>query len=134
MDLAVLKKKISTFRSEGGKLRGVSDEVLGEVIHAWENWTGTSSSFYSAIGVDHRKAATMIGKAKRLKREGAFDGDEFTEVRVLDHSVSSASISATVGTGIEILWDNQHIIRFSEVKTLIEFLEHSQSKDAQVAA
>ncbi len=119
MDLAVLKKKISTFRSEGGKLRNVSDDVLADVIYAWENWTGTSSAFYSAIGVDCRKAASMIGKAKRLKREGAFSAGDFTELKI-DHKVETASILPC--TGIEIVWNNRHIIRFQQVSHLISFL------------
>ena len=119
MDLSVLKKKISTFRSEGGKLRNVSDDVLGEIISAWENWTGTSRDFYRAIGVDHRKAASMLGKAKRLKRDGAFFQGEFAELKI-DHPVESASITSC--TGIEIVWDNKHVIRFQQVYQLIDFL------------
>lgn len=34
------KKKISTFRGDGGKVRNVSDELLVEILSAWENWTG----------------------------------------------------------------------------------------------
>jgi hypothetical protein len=119
MDLTVLKKKISTFRSEGGKLRNVSDDVLGEIIHAWENWSGSSKAFYSAIGVDHRKAASMLGKAKRLKRDGVFSQGDFTELKI-DHQVESASISPCIG--IEIVWDNKHVIRFQQVHHLINFL------------
>jgi len=122
MDFTVLKKKISTFRTEGGKLRNVSDEVLGEIVHAWENWTGTTKDFYSAIGVDRRKAASLLGKAKRLKREGAFDHGDFTEINI-DHNVESASIAPC--SGIEIVWDNDRIIRFPQVDHLIEFLNRT---------
>jgi hypothetical protein len=119
MDLTVLKKKISTFRSDGGKLRNVSDEVLAEIIHAWENWNGPTSAFYSAIGVDRRKAASMLGKAKRLKRAGVFSDGDFTEIKI-DHQIHNASLIP--GSGIEIVWDNQRIIRFSQVDQLIDFL------------
>lgn len=124
MDLTVLKKKISTFRSEGGKLRNVSDDVLSEIIHAWENWAGSTREFYRALGVDHRKAASMLGKAKRLKREGAFSQGDFTELKI-DHQVESASI--TQCTGIEIVWDNKHVIRFQQVQHLINFLRNVDS-------
>lgn len=122
MDLSVLKKKISTFRSEGGKLRNVSNEVLEEIVHAWENWPDTSASFYKAIGVDRRKAASLLGKAKRLKREGAFDSGEFTEVKI-DHQVESATLALC--SGIEIVWDNHRVIRFPQVDHLIEFLDRT---------
>ena len=69
MDLVVLKKKISTFRSEGGKLRKVDDEVLYELLIAWEEWTGATRAFYKELGVDHRKMASLLGRAKKLKRE-----------------------------------------------------------------
>ena len=71
-DLAVLKKKLSTFRSETGKLMNVSDELLFEILIVWEQWTGPASGFYSGLGADHRKMAKLIGRAKRLKREGVF--------------------------------------------------------------
>ena len=69
MELEVLKKKLSTFRGEGGRIRNVSDDILLEVLSAWENWTGTAKDFYKAIGSSSRGMASMIGKAKRLKRE-----------------------------------------------------------------
>jgi hypothetical protein len=47
MDLNVLKRKISTYRSDGGKLRNVSDDLLMEVLEAWENWEGPSAGFYA---------------------------------------------------------------------------------------
>ncbi|MBK8203419.1 MAG: hypothetical protein IPK68_14185 [Bdellovibrionales bacterium] len=84
MDLVVLKKKLSTFRSEKGKLMNVSDELLYELLVAWEGWTGPASGFYSAIGADHRKMAKLIGRAKRLKREGVFPSEEFKEIKISD--------------------------------------------------
>jgi hypothetical protein len=70
MELEVLKKKLSTFKGEGGRVTNVSDDLLLEILHAWENWTGSANSFYTAIGSNHRKMASMMGKAKKLKREG----------------------------------------------------------------
>ena len=119
MDLLILKKRISSFRTEGGHLRSVSDEVLGQLLHAWENWTGPALGFYRTIGVDHRKVASLIRKAKRLKREGALDSI-FTEVKV-EHPVQSASIKTC--TGIEIHWEQNKVIRFPRVDQLIEFLK-----------
>ncbi|RKX63704.1 MAG: hypothetical protein DRP42_07310, partial [Tenericutes bacterium] len=72
MELEILKKKLSTFRGEGGRIRNVNDELLLEVLSVWENWTGSAKSFYNTIGSSQKGIASMIGKAKRLKREGAF--------------------------------------------------------------
>ncbi len=120
MDLVVLKKKLSTFRSEKGKLMNVSDELLYELLVAWEGWTGPASGFYSAIGADHRKMAKLIGRAKRLKREGVFPSEEFKEIKISDPPTGIASGPCQ---GMEILWDNGKIIRFSQVEFLIDFLK-----------
>jgi hypothetical protein len=39
MDLEILKKKLSSYRREGGRVTKVSDELLLEILGAWENWT-----------------------------------------------------------------------------------------------
>lgn len=119
MDLTVLKKKISTFRSEGGRLKNVSDELLMELLQAWESWTGPASGFYTAIGVTHRKMASLMGKAKKLKREGHFPVEEFKEIKIAEPSLFANSPCQ----GIEMAWDNGKIIRFSQVDQLVDFLK-----------
>lgn len=115
MDLTILKKKLSTFRSEGGYLKRVSDELLMELLHAWESWAGPISEFYSGLGVDHRKMACLLGKAKKLKREGHFPVEEFKEVKV-DGALSPCQ-------GIEITWEGGKLIRFPDVVQLVDFLK-----------
>jgi hypothetical protein len=68
MDLEILKKKISTFRTDGGQVRGVSDELLLEMLHAWEQWVGPAQDFSRAIGLNRKAIPKLIGKAKKLKR------------------------------------------------------------------
>jgi len=123
MDLTILKKKISSYRTPKGRITRLPDDLLGEILYAWEQWTGPSSGFYAAIGADHRKMASLIGRAKKLKREGVYDGMEFTEV-----TVKSEASSCTVRTSessanceIELVWDD-NIIRFRDHKLLINFL------------
>ncbi|MBK8201504.1 MAG: hypothetical protein IPK68_03995 [Bdellovibrionales bacterium] len=91
----------------------VSDELLYELLVAWEGWTGPASGFYSAIGADHRKMAKLIGRAKRLKREGVFPSEEFKEIKISD---APTGIASGPCQGMEILWDNGKIIRFSQVE------------------
>lgn len=116
MDLEVLKKKISTYRGDGGRVGNVNDELLGEILFAWESWSGPLSGFYSAIGVSQKKMARMLGRAKKLKREGAFEGVEFKEVRV-------EGLPVCEGAGIEVVWEAGKVIRFSEVEQLVDFLK-----------
>jgi hypothetical protein len=120
MDLEILKKKISTFRGEGGLVRKVSDEVLMEILGAWEQWTGPSKEFARAIGMNRNSIPKLIGKAKRLKREG-FPTDEFKELRIENTEAGLSSQSPCIG--IELSWDQGKVIRFPQVDQLIDFLK-----------
>ena len=120
MDLEVLKKKISSYRTEGGHLKKVPDELALDVLMAWEQWTGPAKGFYGAIGVSQYKMASVLGRAKRLKRDGHFPVEEFKEVKVAD------SPSLSLGppcSGIEVSWENGKLIRFPGVDELIDFLK-----------
>ena len=61
MDLEVLKKKISTFRGEGGRVKINDDGLLMEILSSWEQWTGPSKEFYRAIDEDQTCAITDDG-------------------------------------------------------------------------
>lgn len=121
MEMEILKKKISTFKGDGGRLRKVSDDLLMEILHAWEQWTGSQGAFYSELGVSQRKMAKLIGKAKKLKREGHFPVEEFKEIKVSE--VAEGGSMSPPCSGIEILWENGKVIRFSQVDSLIDFLK-----------
>ena len=130
MDLTVLRKKINTFRTKSGRIMKVSDELLGEVLHAWENWPGTTSAFYSELGVSYRKMGKLMGKAKRLKREGFFDGADFKEIGVASdiESITPISMNRDTSCGIELVWRG-HVIRFRDNALLLDFLERTDGKE-----
>lgn len=121
MDLTVLAKKISSYRSPKGQVRNLPNELLAEILHAWEQWTGSGVGFYNAIGVNQKKMAKIMGKAKQLKRDGAFDGLNFTEIVIDQESGQIKELSPC--SGIEVIWDNNKIIRFSSSDLLVEFLK-----------
>jgi hypothetical protein len=121
MDLTVLSRKISSYRTPKGRITKLPDELLGEILHAWEQWSGSPAGFYKQLGVDFRKMGSMMGRAKQLKRDGAFDGLNFTEVVVEENNIQSTSL---VGCSeIELVWDNNKIIRFKSPELLVEFLK-----------
>jgi hypothetical protein len=121
--MEVLKKKISTFRGEGGRVRITDDSLLMEILLAWEQWTGPAKSFYAAIGVSQTGMASIIGKAKKLRREGHFPAEDFKEIKVLDSGSGSDGSSWGPCQGIEIAWDKGKLIRFAQVDQLVDFLK-----------
>ena len=122
MDLEVLKKRISSFRTDGGHVKGVSDEVLMDMLIAWEHWTGPAKAFASAIGMNRRSIPKLIGKAKKLKREG-FPPEEFKEIKISESPSNLISLVGGPCQGVEILWDNGKLIRFQQVEQLVDFLK-----------
>lgn len=127
MEMEVLKKKISTFKSPSGRVCKLSDELLFEVLTAWENWSGSRLSFYSAIGVSQKGFASIIGKAKKLKREGHFPAEEFKELQLAPTGSSSSSL--TNGPyGILLRLEDKRVIKFREVDQLIDFLNKTEKK------
>lgn len=122
MDLEILKKKLSTYRNARNQVRNVPDELLLEVLLAWEHWTGSTPEFYRGIGISHAGMASMMGKAKKLRREGRVPASEFKEIT--DSVLGGSSIStAFTGSGIELSWENGKVIRFPLVEQLIDFLK-----------
>jgi hypothetical protein len=122
MEIEILRKKLDTYRTNTGKITKVPDELAIEILFAWEQWTGPSSGFYSSLGVDHRKMAKIMGKAKKLKREGRAPVSEFKEIT--DSILGGAApLSGFTGNGIELTWEQGKVIRFPEVEQLIDFLK-----------
>ena len=117
MDILVLKKRISTFRTSGGSLKNLSDELILDILRAWESWTGKSKDLYVALGVNRQSMARIIGKAKKLSREGA--GGDFKEMSV----ESILGPRQDPGMVIEVAWDGGKVIRFPNVDQLIDFLK-----------
>lgn len=117
IDMIILKKRLSTFLTDKGYLKNVSDELLLDVLKAWESWTGKPREFYGGLGVGRQTMANIIKKAKRLSRDGS--SSEFREVNV--ESILGPSSGGIVA--IEVTWDNGKVIRFPNVDQLIDFLK-----------
>lgn len=118
VDIEVLKKRVSTFKGEGGRIRITDDQLYLEILQAWEQWKGTSKEFFRAIGVSKSGLAAIIGKAKRMRREGHFPAEEFKELKL-----SEANVVPLEGSGIEVNWSDGRFIKFYQVEQLIDFLK-----------
>lgn len=118
MDHAILKKRLSTYKTEGGYLKGVDDELLVDILAAWESWSGASKEFYSALGTSHTQMGSLMGRAKKLKRQGLVPSTSFKEIKIED------SVSTEVCFGAMVLhWKSKHKIEFSKVDYLLDFLK-----------
>jgi hypothetical protein len=122
VDLEILKKKISTFRGDGGRVRITDDGLLMEILFSWEQWTGPADGFYKAIGVSQNGMASIIGRAKKLRREG-FPVQDFKEIKITESPSNLTSLTSGPCSGVEILWDGGKLIRFQQVDLLIDFLK-----------
>mgnify|MGYP000002171250 FL=1 len=122
MDLEVLKKRISTFRGDGGRVRISDDNLLMEILLSWEQWKGPSKDFYRAIGVSQTGMASIIGRAKKLRRDGHFPAEDFKEVKIADTGAADTG-SLPPCSGIEVAWGAGKLIRFQMVDQLVDFLK-----------
>jgi hypothetical protein len=123
MDLEILKKKISTFRGEGGQVRITDDALFLEILCAWEEWKGPMKEFYRAIGSSKNGMASIIGKAKKMRREGHFPPSDFKEVKVADGLATEGIGQSVPCIGIELCSPDGRVIRFPFVDQLLEFLK-----------
>jgi hypothetical protein len=121
MELEILKKKISTYRGDGGRVKITDDTLMMEILHCWEQWTAPADGFYKSIGVSQKGMASIIGRAKKLRREG-FSSSGFKEIRIADGANLNAGALGPC-SGIEMCLDGGKLIRFQQVDQLIEFLK-----------
>lgn len=118
MELEVLKKKLSAFKGDAGRIRNVSDDLLLEVLSSWETWGGTAQAFYKGIGSSSKGIASILGKAKRLKRDGA--NMPFNEIKI--EGITDTATPVSLLCDIEVQ-DQNKLIRFRKVDHLIEYLK-----------
>ena len=121
MENVVLKKRLSSFRSDKGSLAKISDDVLIDILFAWENWTGSSKDFYKDLGISKSQLGGLMGKAKKLRREGHLAEGEIKEIKI--DTESGRIVESSPCAGVEITWTDGKIIRFSQVDLLVDFLK-----------
>ncbi len=106
MDNAILRKRSSTFKTEGGSVTRVSDELLIDILRAWESWGGTAREFHESLGLSKGQLGGLMNKAKKLCREGNIVLGDFKEIK-LDSIIGSGS-----PCGIEMSWEQGRVIYY----------------------
>lgn len=117
MDNAILKKRLNTFKSGKGSLTGVADDLVMDVLKAWEGWPGKSKALCQSLGVNSKQLVHLIKKGKNLVKSGAVIERDFKEVKV------ASSESGDSGDCIVLKWEPDKAIRFKQVDQLVEFLK-----------
>jgi len=122
MDNTILKKRLNTFKSgKSGRLQDVGDEVVIDLLRAWENWPGTTADLCRELGLSPPQLAVLIKKGKSLLRSGVVTESEFKEVAL--SAVGGEPMAPCVA--IELNWSKGTVIRFPRVDDLLDFLKKS---------
>jgi hypothetical protein len=127
MENGVIKKRLNRYKSDGGRLSKVDDEVVLDVLRAWENWQGSTADLYRELGLSKMQLVIMIKKGKKLVKKGALSvGGAFKEI-----SISGPAGGTAAGYGIELSLKRGQLVRFKEVSQLLEFFRLA-GEDADV--
>ena len=120
MENNVIRKRLNTFKTSEGRLKRVSDDVIIDVLRAWENWNGTTADLYRELGVSRMQMATILKKAKKLVEGGMVTDEEFRQVEI---NSSDEPLPHECNNSIELCWDTGRVIRFPQVDLLVDFLK-----------
>lgn len=123
MDYTILKKRLETYKTSNGKFRDVADDVLIEVLRAWEGFSGSPGDFYSEIGVSSKQFSKLLGNAKKANREGRGGDGEFKEIALEALGGATSMPIGGASNHIELCWDAGKVIRFPQVEQLLDFLK-----------
>ena len=112
----ILKKRVNTFKNAKGALYGLPDDLIIDLVRAWERWPGSSKSFYQGIGVKKEQMGFIIKKGKRIFKEGGEKLGPFipVEIKSTDHCEKAPMV---------LKWDKKNSISFYQVDHLLEFLK-----------
>jgi len=123
LDNTVLRKKLNTYKSAKGVLKGMSNDVILEVLQVWQNWSGTTADLYRDLELSKGQMSALIRAGKKLVKSGAAIEPEFKEVKV-EGAVEPCTEAIT------LKWDKNKVIRFRQVSQLVEFISIMEQKQA----
>ena len=129
MELMILKKKIDGYRAGNGSIKNLPPEILLELRHTWEHYTGSPEQFRSELGVKTGTLRNLLVESKKLNHVLASAGA--VGLMAVDQE-SSASIVEQVSEsmqpsgGLELVYEQgAKVIRFPSVDLLVDFIRKS---------
>ena len=120
MEQAILKKRLSTFKSAKGRFGRVSDELLLDILKAWEHWQGSKREFYEGLGVSKMQLGFLIREGKKAAKLQVSGTQGFQQISIVEPGSSQASASGAFS--VELTWDGNKTARFRSVDLLLEFI------------
>jgi hypothetical protein len=117
MDFEVMKKKLDTYRKSNGQFGQVSAELLLEFLRMWECHVGPSSELASKLGMRTKQMGFLVREARKLAKNSQVVDPAFQSLQLNVHGEEGSR-----GTGIELAWGTDKVIRFPTVDVLIDFL------------
>lgn len=126
MELVILKKKIDGYRAANGSIKNLAPELLMELRHTWENYTGTIDQFRSELGVKTGTLRNLLVESKKLNHVIASAGmmaiDQGGEVEADGQNLNNGHTHNM----LEFVYDRgEKVIRFPSVDLLVDFLRKS---------
>ena len=91
------------------------------------------SGFYKLTGISQKGFASIIGKAKKLKREGHLPEPEFKEIKIAEGVPSSDVRKICNRSGVTVKWGSTCVIEFSMVDQLIDYLDKTKPSEKEAA-
>lgn len=123
MDNTVLRKKLNTYKSPKGVIKGTSNDVIFEVLQAWQNWKGSTADLYRDLELSKGQMSALIRQGKKLIKNGSIIEPEFKEIKIEESPSNLVSLHSGPCMGVEIMWDGGKLIRFQQVEQLVDFLK-----------
>lgn len=115
----ILKRRLNTCRTNKGTLTNVPDDLVIDIVRAWEKWPGTAKSLYTGLGLQRQQLSNIIRKGKKLLKGGKQTLGPFTPVEIKTSTPKEFDNKVP----IVLSWDKRKSIRFYQVDHLVEFLK-----------
>ena len=116
MEFAVLKKKLTSYRSKDGKLKKVPGELLVAVLRAWEAYTGPMTAFGRDVGLRQSQLGPLIHRARLYVKSSVQGAEDFTEIKMAEEPAAGEA-------AIELSWEDGKVIKFRRADELVDFLK-----------
>ncbi len=119
MEYEVMRKKLDAYRKPSGQFRRVNGDLLIELLRMWEMHKGPSVEVARQLGMKSKQLGRLVQAARKIAAMTEAVDPAFHEL--LPQDVPEEAIKG--GTGIEMVWGSDKIIRFPTVDTLMDFLK-----------